>query len=116
MKVIERWDLYCRNLVVTDGKFAPFAEASQWRDFGKITFNDHVAIWSRVQWLLSMGPEKWQQFLFAIKGRVNATDWSVDQTDLVGAVREALQATYGLTPLNFDDRWKEWVKETYPSK
>lgn len=116
MKVLERWDLFCRNLVVTDGKYAGFAEASQWRDFGKITFNDHVAIWSRMQWLLSMGPEKWQQFLFAIKGRVNAADWSVDQSDLVGAVREALQATYGLTPLNFDDRWKAWVKETYPSK
>jgi hypothetical protein len=87
-----------------------------WRDFGDIAFNDHVAIWSRMDWMMSQGPEKWQKFLFAVKGRVNPKDWSADQTDLVGATREAIQDAYGVTPLNIDERWGTWVKETYPTK
>ena len=68
-----------------------------------------------MDWLMSQGPEKWQKFLFAVKGRVDK-DWSPDQTDLVGAVRTALKEAYGLSILNFDDHWAKWVKETYPSK
>jgi len=62
-----------------------------------------------------MGPEKWQKFLFLIKGRVDA-QWFPDQNDLVGAVRDALQEAYGISVLDFDRRWMEWVKATYPSQ
>lgn len=115
MKSTWKWAPYVRNLVVTNGKFEPFAEVMKWRDFGEFRFNDHAATWSRMDWLISQGPEKFRKFLFAVKGRVDE-NWYPDQTDLVGAVREALKDAYGLNPLNFDDRWGEWVKETYPSK
>ncbi|MBL8754863.1 MAG: hypothetical protein JNK15_16275 [Planctomycetes bacterium] len=115
MKVIEKWNVYCRGLLANDGKFAPFHEAAGWRDFGDIKFNDHVAVWSRIDWLMSMGPEKWQKFLFAVKGRVDA-QWFPDQNDLVGAVRTALQQAYGVTTLDFDTKWAAWVKANYPSQ
>ncbi|MCA8973891.1 MAG: hypothetical protein KDC98_04180 [Planctomycetes bacterium] len=111
----EKWPVMARNLVSSNGKFAPFPEVMKWRDFGDITYNDHVAVWSRFDWLMSQGPEKWQKFLFTVKGRVDA-NWSPDQSDLVGATRTGLSDAYGLTPLNFDDRWAEWVKATYPAK
>jgi len=114
MKVIDRWDVYCRSMMGTD-KYAPFAAVAEWRDFGLIKFNDHVAIWSRMDWLISQGPEKWRKFLFAVKGRVNER-WEPDQKDLVGATREALKDAYGLNFLNLDERWAEWVKETYPAQ
>ena len=50
-----------------------------------------------------------------VKGRVDE-NWSADQSDLVGATRDALREAYGLSPLNFDDRWAEWVKANYPVK
>jgi hypothetical protein len=115
MKLIAKWDVYCRTILGSEGKIAPFPEAMAWRDFGKIKFNDHVAIWSRMDWLLSQGPEKWRKFLFGVKGRVDA-NWSIDQSDLVGATRTALQEAYGLSILDFDRKWAEWVRATYPAQ
>lgn len=115
MKNLARWEPYVRGLVTSGGKFAPFPEAFAWRDFGAITFNDHTAIWSRIDYLMSMGPEKWQKFLFLIKGRVDAK-WFPDQSDLVGATRDALQQVYGIPVIDFDRRWSEWVKATYPAQ
>lgn len=114
MKVIDRWEPYCRQLLAGN-KITPFVEAAAWRDFGNIKFEDHVAVWSRIDYLLSLGPEKWQKFLFGVKGRVDA-NWSPDQSDLVGATRESLQAAYGISMLDFDRRWAEWVKATYPAQ
>lgn len=115
MKNESRWDVYTRKLLAGNGKFAPFSEAYTWRDFGKITFNDHVAIWSRIDFLMAQGPEKWSQFLFEVKGRVDEK-WLPDQSDLVGATRDALQKVYGISVLAFDDRWAEWAKATYPAQ
>jgi hypothetical protein len=115
MKTTWNWEPYVRNLVTTNGKFAPFADIYTWRDFGNITFNDHTAIWSRIDWLMSQGPEKWQKFLFLIKGRVDA-QWLPDQNDLVGATRDALKEVYGVGVLDFDLKWAAWVKTTYPSQ
>lgn len=110
-----KWEPYTRKLIA-GGKFSPFSEVYTWRDFGQIDFDDHVLIWSRWDFLMSMGPEKFSEFMFQVKGRVNPRTWAVDQTDLVGATRTALRKTYGLTPLSFDDRWKEWVMENYSAK
>jgi hypothetical protein len=115
MRTIERWEPYCRQLIAVGGKFAPFTEVVGWRDFGDITFNDHITVWSRMDWLLSQGPEKWQKFLFGVKGRVDA-NWQADQNDLVGATREALQAAYGVSIIDFDRKWAEWVKAHYPAQ
>jgi hypothetical protein len=115
MKTISKWEPYCRGLLGTR-KIAPFPEVAAWRDFGDIAFDDHVAVWSRIDWLLSQGPEKWQQFLFAVKGRVNPGDWSTDQHDLVGATRDALRDAYGVSFLNFDERWAEWVRANYATQ
>jgi hypothetical protein len=115
MKMIDKWEPYCRGMLGSEGKFVSFPEVAGWRDFGNIKFNDHVAIWSRMDWLLSQGPEKWQKFLFGVKGRVDA-NWLPDQKDLVGATREALQAAYGVSLLDFDRKWAEWVKAHYPAQ
>ncbi len=109
-----KWEPLTRSLIAS-GKYAPFSEAYTWRDFGKITFNDHVALWSRMDFLLSQGNEKWRKFLFAVKGRVDES-WMPDQSDLVGATRDALQEAYGLSVLTFDERWAAWVKENYSTQ
>ncbi len=112
MKTLSRWEPYCRQLIANH-KVSPFPEVASWRDFGNIKFDDHVAVWSRIDFLIAQGQEKWQQFLFGVKGRVDA-NWMPDHKDLVGATREALQAAYGLSMLDFDAKWAEWVKANYP--
>lgn len=115
MKRLDKWRPYAKSLLSKKGKWAPFPTVAGWRDFGAITFNDHVMVYSRMDYLMSLGPTRWQKFLRAVKGRVD-DQWQPDQRDLVGATREGLKQAYGLTFLNFDDRWRAWVKETYPSK
>ena len=115
VKQLDKWRPYAKSLLNKTGKWASFPTVAGWRDFGAITFNDHVMVFSRMDYLLSLGPTKWQTFLRTVKGRVD-DQWRPDQRDLVGATREGLKKAYGLTFLNFDDRWKTWVKETYPSK
>ncbi len=115
MKRIDKWKPYTKALISGNKKFAPFPEVASWRDFGNIKFNDHVAIFSRIDFLMSMGPAKWKEFLFTVKGRVDEA-WAIDQKDLVGATREGLKKAYNLSFLSFDDKWAAWVKKTYPSK
>ena len=115
MKKLEKWKPFAKSLVGRTKKYAPFPTVAAWRDFGSIEFNDHVMVFSRMDYLMSQGPEKWRKFLMTVKGRVDA-NWQADQRDLVGATRQGLKDAYGLTFLNFDERWKAWVKETYPSR
>lgn len=115
MKKLAKWRPYAKNTLGKPKKYAPFPTVAGWRDFGAISFNDHVMVFSRMDYLMSLGPEKWQTFLMTIKGRVD-DQWRPDQRDLVGATREGIKKAYGLSFLNFDDRWKAWVKDTYPSK
>ncbi|MFT4513897.1 MAG: hypothetical protein ACI89X_002266 [Planctomycetota bacterium] len=115
MKRIDKWKPYTKAMISGNKKFASFPEVAKWRDFGNLTFNDHVAIFSRIDYLMSMGPEKWRTFLFIVKGRVDEK-WSINQKDLVGATREGLKKAYNLSFLSFDDKWKAWVKKNYASK
>ena len=112
IKVVDRWEPLCRSLLAAN-KITPFPEVAAWRNFTDLKFPDHVGIWSRMDWMMSQGPEKWQKFLFTVKGRVDAK-WFPDQSDLVGATREGLQAAYGVTMLDFDTKWTEWIKANYP--
>ena len=107
-----RWEKVALRLI-SNGKGTPFAELYAFRDFADLDFDDHVLTWSRWDFLMSQGDEKLAEFLFVVKGRVDPETWFADQSDLVGASREALWEAYGLTPLSFDERWKEWVAENY---
>ena len=79
---------------------------------GNITFNDHVALWSRMDFMMSLGKDKWRTFLFEVKGRVNPHDWTPDQRDLVGATRQAIKKAYGFSVLQFDDKWLPGSRRT----
>jgi hypothetical protein len=115
MKKLQKWKPFAKAMVGKTDKYAPFPTVAAWRDFGSITFNDHVMVFSRMDYLMSQGPEKWREFLMTVKGRVDA-NWQADQKDLVGATRQGLKDAYGLSFLNFDERWAAWVKATYPSR
>jgi hypothetical protein len=124
IKLVDRWDVLCRSLI-QNNKVSNFATVSSWRDYGDIKFNDHVAAGRastgcsprtpRAARRPAPGPTKWQKFLFAIKGRVDAK-WFPDQNDLVGAVRDAMKEAYGVSVLDVDRKWAEWVKATYPAQ
>lgn len=110
-----RWEQETRKLIAA-GQGTPFSEAYKWRDYGNIEFDDHILLWSRWDYLMTFGNEKFSEFMFHVKGRIHPETWATDQNDLVGATREALREVYGLTPLTLDEKWKEWVMENYAAR
>lgn len=110
-----KWEPEMRKLLA-NRKYSPFSEAYKWRDYGQINFDDHVAIWSRWDYLMAQGKEKFGKFMKYVKGRIDSKTWLPDDTNLVEATREALQEVYGISPLSFDERWADWVKENYSTR
>jgi hypothetical protein len=108
-----KWEPYVRQLLLGK-KWSKFSSVVKWRHYGDIDFNDHVMVWARVDFMMSFGKQKFRDFMFEIKGRYDHKTGLSIQTDLVGAVREAILKVYGLNLLNFDDKFKEWVVENYP--
>ncbi|MEZ5964326.1 MAG: hypothetical protein R3F56_10815 [Planctomycetota bacterium] len=133
-RISERFNSFCRDegaahnpsakwnwkpdvrAAVTAGKVRAFAEVMTWRQYSAINWPDNEFLWSRWDYLLATDPQKFGDFMLQVKGRVNPKDWSVDQSDIIAACREALRTVYGLTPLTFDEKWAEWVKTNYPSQ
>ncbi len=110
-----RWQPVVRKLV-SSRKYTRFSEAYAMRDYGELDPNDHIVNWSRWDFLASQGKPKFAAFMKLVKGRVHAKDWTPDDSDLVGATRDALQQVYGLSPLTIDAKWATWVKENYPAR
>ncbi len=114
-KTTWKWEPQTRRLL-SSKKGSPFAQVYTWRDYGQVGFNDHVLIWSRWDFLMSFGKEKFAEFMLEVKGRVDPETWLPDDADLVGATRTALQKVYGLTPLTLDPRWRAWVIKNYSTR
>ena len=113
---VRRWrfDFEARRLLGTD-KYASFSKLYAWRDFGEMGFEDHVMVWSRWDYLMSLGQEKFARFMRAVKGRVDIAT-GITESKLTEATRKALLEVYGLSPLSLDERWGEFVKANYPSR
>jgi hypothetical protein len=109
-----RFDLETRKLL-SSGKYTSFVEIMKMRDFGEMEFDDHVMTWSRQDYLMSLGKEKWAKFMRLAKAQVDPLTGQVNG-DIVDATRDALKDAYGLSPLLLEEKWKDWVKSTYPTK
>jgi hypothetical protein len=102
--------------LVTLNKFTPFSEAGKWRHYGDIKFNDHVAVWSRIDFMIATDKKKFGDFLEVMKSMVNPTTFAPDNNNMVDVQRDALQKIYGFSARGFDEKWREWVLKTYAAK
>lgn len=57
----------------------------------------------------------WVDFLITAHGGAKFADL-VRRAKRAEPMRDALEAVYGFGPLQFDDRFEPWVKETYPAR
>lgn len=95
------------------GAFSRAKDLVRWRLADCTDFHQHVMMWSRIDYLLSLGEEKFGKYLDALKG-LPTTGVGADMVD--EQQRKALREVYGLDEDAFDRGWLEWVKTTKKGK
>ena len=109
-----KWRPMIRSRVAR-GKNPPLAKVFRKRDFGALLFEDHLVIWSVVEFLATRHAEKFARFLDSLKGRI--TDKGVSGiSGLLKIQRKALQQHFHWSPFELEDAWKKHVLKTYPVK
>ncbi len=95
------WRVAVRKMV-EEGKFHPFVEIYQ-KNSEELDFPMHAQSFAYVEFLIAKyGGAKFRDFVAAVKAKV--------------PVRDAMKKTYKFGPLQFDERFVEWVRATYPMK
>lgn len=110
-----KWAVKTRQWLVA-GKLRPAAELLILRDFGQLTKYDHVKSWSLCDYLMSLGDEKWRDYMNEVKGFIDPVSREAVAREVLKLQRKGLRKAYDLNPLNLDEKWKQWVMETYPVK
>ncbi|MHC4379857.1 MAG: hypothetical protein ACYSU1_02040, partial [Planctomycetota bacterium] len=86
-----------------------FADLSRFRSFGNLDFDSHIVSWSKLNFLMQYDPEKFGQWITALKT-------AEDLTNNLTTQRKTLKEVYGWTFRKADELWEAWVLETYPVK
>ena len=97
--------------------FTPLRDALPWLDDRTIEFGDHLAIWSRVDFILRRHPAAFGKLMRAIKGpELKGATFTPTAERLLQRQVDALNTVFGWTPEAFDTAWTAFAKETYPRK
>ena len=113
LKKTWRWKAKVRALVVMN-TYTPAADMLTWRDYGQITFKNHMLCWSRIDYLMTLGDEKFSLFLHAMKGVIDQSTNLASGKEILKLQRKALKESWRINALTFDEKWKEYVLSTYP--
>jgi len=95
-----RYRLGIRKLVAK-GDLPPIADVTT-HNVDTLTVEMNAIVFSYVDYLIPMGPEKLDALVKKLKNKV-----------LAG---EAVRDVYGINLLDLETRWKAWVLETYPTR
>ncbi|MHC4822864.1 MAG: hypothetical protein ACYTEP_02480 [Planctomycetota bacterium] len=107
-KDAQKWEPLVRKLVVRKEAIG-FADLSRFRSFGNLDFDSHIVSWSKLNFLMQYDPEKFGQWITALKT-------AEDLTNNLTTQRKTLKEVYGWTFRKADELWEAWVLETYPVK
>jgi hypothetical protein len=113
----DKWKVEARKLALA-GEALPYSKMLSVRAYGDFDAKAHLSLFSKMDFLIEGfpdGKERFRKLMNSVKGRLNP-DTTANGSDMSTCFREAIQQAYGLTPLNFDEKWKEWVLATYPAR
>ncbi len=101
---------------VEHGVFPPAAELLRWRYEDEAKLVDSMFLWSRLDFLMSLGDERFRIFLHRMKGRIPAEGFMPTEEEVHKEQLLAMEEAWQLTPERFDEDWAAWVLQTYPRK
>ncbi|MFK5956305.1 MAG: hypothetical protein QM477_07665 [Planctomycetota bacterium] len=107
-KDASKWEPLVRKYAVK-GDAPGYADLSRYRSFGDLGFEAHLTSWSKVVFLIQKNPEKFGQWLTALKT-------AEDLTNNLATQRKIMKSVWGWSFAQADKEWKAWVLETYSLK
>ena len=83
-------------------------------DYSEMTFEDHMMVWSRIDWAMAQGPARVRTFLHLLKGRIDDGSAVATHAQVVARQEQALREAFGVDAAGLDAAWSRWVLATYP--
>ena len=108
------WPADTRRLVMRD-RAAPVAELTRKNSFAELDQNDHLVVWSKVDFLIGTDHKKFAAFVDRLKGRTDTQGFTLSR-GLPEAQREAMKEIYGWSYPEFEEAWKAHVLATYATQ
>lgn len=96
--------------LVKSKAMTPLSELFEGTDYSSLRFRDHIACWSRVDYMIKEHAEGFSRFLDRIKGQKTAAGGSLQGEAVMECVRTAFRDCFGDDPDGFDAKWLAWVK------
>lgn len=97
-----------------DGATIPFEQMLAWVPAEDLGYQGHIQSWSRVDYLLSMGPEKLGLLVTKLKTAPVPQDGSGIEPSLAKQLQiKALADLWHLDPAQFDASWRKWTQKEY---
>jgi hypothetical protein len=111
-----KWALKMRRRV-KNKDFEAMATLMRKMSAFELTFGDHMACWSRIDFLMKKHPKSFAKFMAKLKAPVAAAAGTAPTTEAIlkrqdGCFAECL----GMTPAAFDKAWAAFVMKTYPKR
>lgn len=100
-------------------KFEVYPASSKmfkWNDYDQMKFNDHMFMWSKIDYLMSLGKEKFAQFMDELKAPYNNKGIPPTQEEIWARQDQVFENVWDLDASKLDREWADWVKSTYPKK
>lgn len=91
-------------------------EMLRWTDIDAMDFADHMMAWSRVDYLMSLGDERFAAFVDGMSGPLVEPGQPLTPQILLEQQEVALNEAWGLDAGEFDAAWAAWVEKTYPKR
>jgi hypothetical protein len=110
------WDLKIRRRI-KQKDFEPMeslmAKMSPW----DMTFGDHMAAWSRIDFLTKKNPKGLARFMARMKDPIPAPPGQLPTTEaILQRQRDCFAECIGMDPKAFDTAWTAYVLKSYPSR
>jgi len=86
------------------------------QEYSELGFNDHMFSWSRIDYLMSLGPEVARKFLLGMNEPVPWLEARPRAEVLAEQFQRAFVEATGLEPDAFDEAWAAWVKKEYSKR
>ncbi|MCB9880275.1 MAG: hypothetical protein H6834_00670 [Planctomycetes bacterium] len=104
----EDWSTLVKKIVHNDA-MKPLDQFFLETNFDALSFRDHIACWSRIDFMVREHEKALTKFVNDIKGQLDSRGYSLDGDTAKVRFREAFEQAFELDPAGFDEAWRSAI-------